>query len=134
MRSQTSLSDSLSARFLKNKVSLFIFYELTKFHCLVVLNSWNIGKYVFKIYYFSPIFLFFIVKSSLLQMVLCKDFAILWIKKSLQHRCFPENASNFLRTAILQNFSGGCFCILLKVIKQLFRKGYFLKNVLVMTS
>ena len=46
-------------------------------------------------------------------------------KKSLQHRYFPVNIAKFLKTAFLQNFSGGCFCIILKVIKQLFRKDYF---------
>ena len=52
-----------------------------------------------------------------------KIFAIFWIKKSLQHRCFPVNVAKFLRAAFLQNFSSGCFCIFLKVINQLFRKG-----------
>ena len=27
-----------------------------------------------------------------------------------QHRCFPVNIANFLRTAFLQNTSSGCFC------------------------
>ena len=52
-----------------------------------------------------------------------KSFAILWTKKSLKHRCFPVNITKFLRTAFLQNLSGSCFSIFLKVIKQLFRKG-----------
>ena len=53
-----------------------------------------------------------------------KNFAIFLIKESLQYRCFPVNIAKFW-TALLQNFSGGCFCIILKVIKQLFCKGYF---------
>ena len=32
------------------------------------------------------------------------------LKKSLWHRCFPVNFAKFLRTPILQNSSGGCFC------------------------
>ena len=54
-----------------------------------------------------------------------KIFAIFWIKKILQHRCFPVNIAKVLRTAFLQNFSGGCFCIFLKVIMQLFRQHIF---------
>ena len=33
-----------------------------------------------------------------------------FIKKRLQHRCFPVNITKFLRAAFLQNTSGGCFC------------------------
>ena len=50
-----------------------------------------------------------------------KNFAIFCIKKSLIHRYFSVNIANFLRTSLIQNFSGGCFCDVLKVIKQLFR-------------
>ena len=32
-----------------------------------------------------------------------------FIKKRLQHRCFPVNIVNCLRTAFLRNTSGGCF-------------------------
>ena len=32
-----------------------------------------------------------------------------FIKKKLQHRCFPVNMAKFLRTAFLWNTSGGCF-------------------------
>ena len=46
-----------------------------------------------------------------------KNFTIFCIKKSLQHICFPVNIKKFLRTAFLKNFSGGCFCIILKVTK-----------------
>ena len=52
-------------------------------------------------------------------------FVTFWIKKSLQHRSFPVNIAKSLRTSLLQDFSGGCFCIILKVIKQIFHKGYF---------
>ena len=46
-----------------------------------------------------------------------KNFTIFCIKKSLQHICFPVNIKKFLRAAFLKNFSGGCFCIILKVTK-----------------
>ena len=32
------------------------------------------------------------------------------LKKTLRHRCFPMNFGRFLRTPLLQNTSGGCFC------------------------
>ena len=41
-----------------------------------------------------------------------KNFAIFWIKKRFQHRCFSVNIAKLLKTAFLQNFSGGYFCIL----------------------
>ena len=67
-----------------------------------------------------------IFRSSRLQMFFkiraLKNCAILRIKKSLQNRCSPVNIAKFLRTVFLQNFPGGCFCIILKVIKQLFAK------------
>ena len=44
------------------------------------------------------------------------------IKKETPTQVFPINITKFLRVAFLQNFYGGCFCILLKVIKQPFRK------------
>ena len=49
----------------------------------------------------------------------------MFFKIGLQHRRFPANIAKFLRTAFLQIFPGGCFCIFLKVIKQLLRVGYF---------
>ena len=54
-----------------------------------------------------------------------KNFSLFWIEKSLQHRCFPVNIAKFLRTTFLRNFSCGIFCIILKVIKQLFCKAIF---------
>ena len=33
-----------------------------------------------------------------------------FIKKRLQHRCFPVNIANFLRKFYLKNTTGGCFC------------------------
>ena len=46
-----------------------------------------------------------IFRSSRLQMFFkiaaLKIFAIFWIKRSLQHRCFPVNIAKFLRTAFL---------------------------------
>ena len=34
-----------------------------------------------------------------------------FIKKRLQHRCFPVNIGEFLRTASIKNTSGDCFCL-----------------------
>ena len=33
------------------------------------------------------------------------------LKKRLWHRCFPLNFAKFLRTPVLQNTSGGLFCL-----------------------
>ena len=63
-----------------------------------------------------------------------KNFALFLIKKSLQCRCFAVNIAKFLRAAFLHNFSCGRFCIILKVMKQLFRKGHFERNLFFMTS
>ena len=46
-RSGTSLPASISAWFLKKKISIVIFYYLTQFLCLVVFTSWDIGQYVY---------------------------------------------------------------------------------------
>ena len=46
-RSGTSLSASFSAWFLKKNISVVILYYLTKFQCLVVFTSWDIGQYVY---------------------------------------------------------------------------------------
>ena len=35
-----------------------------------------------------------------------------FIKKRLQHRCFPVNIAKFLRKFYLKNTTGGCFCTL----------------------
>ena len=45
-RSGTSLPASFSIWFVKKNLSIVIFYYLTKFHCLVVFTSWDIGQYV----------------------------------------------------------------------------------------
>ena len=45
-RSETSLPASFSAWFLKKNISVVTFYYLTKFQCLVVFTSWDIGQYV----------------------------------------------------------------------------------------
>ena len=59
-----------------------------------------------------------IFRSSRSQMFLKieaqKNFAIFWIKKILQHSCFPVNIMKFL-TAFLQNFSSGCFSYFAKI-------------------
>ena len=64
-----------------------------------------------------------IVRSSFSQMFFkigaVKNYTIFWIK----HSCLPVNIAKFLRTAFSKNFSCGCFCIILKVNKQLFRQG-----------
>ena len=50
-------------------------------------------------------------------------FARNFIKKRLEHRCFPVNIVKFLRTAFLQNTSGGCFCTLdTKVLENIVRR------------
>ena len=46
-QSGTSLSTLFSAWFLNKHISFFIFYYLTKFHCLVVFISWDIGQYLY---------------------------------------------------------------------------------------
>ena len=45
-KSGASLAASFSGWFLKKNISV-IFYYLTKFQCLVVFTSWNIGQYVY---------------------------------------------------------------------------------------
>ena len=39
---------------------------------------------------------------------ICSNF----IKKRLQHSCFPVKFAKFLRTPFLQNTSSGCFCVI----------------------
>ena len=34
-----------------------------------------------------------------------------FIKKRLQHRCFPVIIANFLRIPILRTSANGCFCL-----------------------
>ena len=46
-RSATSLPISFSAWILEKNNSLVIFYNLTKFHCLVAFTSRDIGQYVY---------------------------------------------------------------------------------------
>ena len=46
-RSGTSLPASFSAWVLKKNIFVVIFHYLTKFQCLVVFTSWNIGQYVY---------------------------------------------------------------------------------------
>ena len=45
--SGTSLLVSFSAWFLRKNVSVFIFYYLTKLHCLVAFTSWSTGQFVY---------------------------------------------------------------------------------------
>ena len=49
-RSGTSLPASFSAWCFKKNISLVIFFSLTKFYCLVVIISWDIGQYVYCIF------------------------------------------------------------------------------------
>ena len=46
-RSGTSFSHPFSAWFLKENISLAIFYYLTQFNYLVTFTSWDIGQYVY---------------------------------------------------------------------------------------
>ena len=47
MRSETSLTASFSAWVLNKNISLVIFYYLTRFHCLHVFSSCDIGQCVY---------------------------------------------------------------------------------------
>ena len=46
-RSGASLPNSFFASLLKKNISPVIFYELTKFHCLVAFTSWDTRQYVY---------------------------------------------------------------------------------------
>ena len=46
-------------------------------------------------------------------------------KEFPKHVFYYWNIAKLLRVVFLQNSSGGCFYVILKVINQLFRKGYF---------
>ena len=48
----TTLPALFSAWFLKKNVSYIIFYQLAKFHCLIVFSSWEIEQSVFYNYLF----------------------------------------------------------------------------------
>ena len=54
-RSWTSLPALYSVWFLKKNVFHVIFYKLTKFHCLIVFTSWDIGQYLHYNYLFSSL-------------------------------------------------------------------------------
>ena len=63
-----------------------------------VLEVWNIHR-----------------KTSVLESLFSKVVSLeAWnfIKKKLQHRCFPVNIAKFLRKFYLKNTTGGCFCTL----------------------
>ena len=112
----------------KNKEIYFYVFLKLKLKNPVFLSRVKTLSTIFKFSQFYHGFMN-IFRSSRSQMFFnirtLKNFAIFWIKESIQHRCFPVNIAKFFRTAFLQNFSGGCFCISLKVIKRLFCKGYF---------
>ena len=100
-------------------------------------QSWNKNKeiYIFtffgcrvKIPYLQ--FLFFlsfmnIFKTHKLEMLFkigaLKIYVILQLCKTVC--CFPVKIAKFWRTVFLKTFSGGCFSIIFKLIKQLFRNG-----------
>ena len=50
-----SLPSSFSAWFLKKNIYLIIFYEMTKFRCLVVFTLWDIGQHVYCNYYVNQV-------------------------------------------------------------------------------
>ena len=63
-----------------------------------VLEVWNIHR-----------------KTSVLESLFSKVVSLEpwnFIKKKLQHRCFPVNIAKFLRKFYLKNTTGGCFCTL----------------------
>ena len=41
-----------------------------------------------------------------------------FIKKKIQHRCFPVNIVKVLRTAFVKNTSGDCFCVSLWLVSR----------------
>ena len=93
--------------------------------CWKILFLWGFYvelKSLIKIFNFSHFMnIFGSCRSQMFfKITVLKNFAIFWIIKSLQHWCFLVSIANFLRTAFLENFSDGCFCILLKVIKRFF--------------
>ena len=45
--------------------------------------------------------------------------------KRLWHRCLPLNFAKFLRTLFLQNTSGGCFCMLIRIYLLILRLQLF---------
>ena len=56
-----------------------------------------------------------------LHLLVCNDVCLrsaTLLKKRLWHSCFPVNFAKFLRTAFLQNTSGGCFCMIYFKIYQ----------------
>ena len=50
-----------------------------------------------------------------------------FIKKRLQHRCFPVIIANFLRIPILRTSANGCFCLFRSLLKY---KKCVIKNML----
>ena len=54
-------------------------------------------------------------KTPVLESIFSKAATLVacnFIKKRLQHRCFPVNIAKFLRKFYLKNTTGGCFCTL----------------------
>ena len=69
---------------------------------------------------FLKFFRKFQLKTSVVEFLFNKVAALKarnFIKKKLQHRCFPVNIAKFLRTSFfLQNTSGGYFCIVQVIV------------------
>ena len=85
-RSGTNLPASFSAWFLKKNISIVIFYSLTKFHCLVVFISWDIGQCVLALQ--QTIIILFV------DVILTKTFFYM-VKNSRQKFEYLENEKSF---------------------------------------
>ena len=63
------------------------------------------------------------VLEFLFNKVIClKD--CIFVKKRLQHLCFPLTFAKFLRTPFLQNTSGGCFWVSYRNLLCYFKKDF----------
>ena len=98
--------------------------------------KWKTKRYTFSLFFGCRVkipylqFLFFlsvinIFKTRSFQMLFkigtLNIYAILQLCKTVC--CFPVKIAKFLRTDFLKAFSVGCFSIIFKLIKQLFRNG-----------
>ena len=64
------------------------------------------------------------VLESLFSKVVSLE-AYKFIKKRLQHRCFPANFANFLGKFYLKDTTGGCFCTWNSPGIWLYKSGYW---------
>ena len=91
-------------RFLNNVTQFSMQYIITTIRTSRLQMFFEIGVFkVCNIHRKTPVLesLF----SKVTRLKICK-----FIKKRLQHRCFPVNTANFLRKLHLKNTTGGCFC------------------------